>query len=587
VPGDNGEEQIAGWDLSRSRRWIGVLTSVVVGFGLVTSPAASNEPSPKDVAIGSENDASGPGQAYIVTLGDSARVGEVVPSSAVLDNLTGPVFRGAVVQLTAEQAAALRERPGVVAVEKDRRITAIGNDVTPSAAASAWGLDRTDQKSLPLDGGYNPPASGAGVHVYVIDSGLNANSEFTGRVGPGAFHKAIATDTSDCHGHGTHVAGTVGSSKYGMAPAVVIHPVRVLDCSNSGLQSYMIEAANWVAQNAPARSVVNLSLEGPVNAGLNTAVKGLVDRGLAVTVAAGNGSKDACTVSPASAPSVITVGALDWTDTETNFTNHGTCLDMYAPGKGITSTNHLGGAGVTMDGTSMAAPHVAGAAALYWELYPHLSGQQVQKALVSHATTGRITFPWGQSGSPDRNLNAQFGIPSAPLAVSASRRDGAATVSWQPPANNGGDWISGYTVITSTGRPGCAATGTSCLVTGLANGTPVQFAVTAQSPGGSSLSSAWSAAVVPIGSPSGPRKVKVKVGHGKAKVKWAKPAFNGGSRVARYTVSASPGNRKCRTSGTSCVVKGLKRGKKYRFTVVARNAVASSSGTTSRKVRIK
>lgn len=237
---------------------------------------------------------------------------------------------------------------------------------------------------------------------------------------------------SDCNGHGTHVAGTVASSRYGMAPGVIVHPVRVLACDGTGAASYTIAGVNWVAANAPAMSVVNLSLGGPATTAVNTAVAGLVAQGLVVVVAAGNEAQDACVVSPASEPSVLTVGAVDQYDSEANFRNWGSCLDLYAPGVQIVSTSHTGGSGVAKDGTSMASPHVAGAAALYWEMHPEAPGTVVDDAVLAQATTGQVYFPWGQSGSPDRMLNVQFAPttpPSAPNAVTATAHNSAATVS--------------------------------------------------------------------------------------------------------------------------------------------------------------
>jgi len=576
--------------MSAVLRWTGSMAAVAVALGAITlgSPAAAEQP-PPDVPFGQTYDASGPGQAYVVTLDDTTRVRDVVPAGVVLENLTGPAFRGAVVQLTGAEANTLSEQPGVVAVEKDAVMT-IDNDAQPAAVAGTWGLDRTDQRTLPLNGDYSPPANGAGVHAYIIDSGLNANSEFAGRVGNGAYHPDVGTDTSDCNGHGTHVTGTIGSSTYGMAPGVIVHPVRVFDCSGSGMTSITIQGINWVAANAPARSVVNLSLGGGYSTASNTAVAGLVARGLAVIVAAGNDGAYACNYSPASEPSVLTVGATDSDDWEADFSNYGSCLDLYAPGVDILSTNYLGGSGLLKDGTSMAAPHVAGAAAIYWELHPEASGAGVQDAVISQATTGEIYFPYGPGGSPDRLLNVQWPpttVPGAPGGVTASAQNGQATVTWTPPSSDGGTPITNYTVVTSTGQPGCdAGLSTSCLVQGLSNGTPYQFAVVAQNGRGASAPSAWSATVVPAGPPDAPWNVKVLARKGKAKVSWKAPGFNGGAPISRYTVTASSG-RSCSTSGLSCTVKRLKHRKKVRFTVVASNAVGTGPGAATRKVRIK
>jgi subtilisin family serine protease len=292
------------------------------------------------------------------------------------------VLRGFVVKADDKALAALLADPRVAYVEQD----GIAMPGTIQTGAT-WGIDRIDRRLLPLDTWYTYDTTGAGVHAYVIDTGLNVtHNEFTGRVGAGADF--IGGGVNDCNGHGTHVAGTLGGTTYGIAKAVTIHPVRVFGCSGGSPWSTIIAGMNWVAANHVAPAVVNMSLGGGGNTSADAAAANLVTaHGLTVVVAAGNSNADACGFSPARQPLMITVGATDANDARSIWpfgqaSNWGTCLDWFAPGTAITSA-WIGSntATNTINGTSMAAPHVAGAAARYLQTYPAATPAAVRAGL--------------------------------------------------------------------------------------------------------------------------------------------------------------------------------------------------------------
>ncbi len=286
------------------------------------------------------------------------------------------VLRGFVVKADANALAALLADPRVAYVEQDG-IATLGTIQT----GATWGLDRIDRRLLQLDGWYTYDTTGAGVNAYVIDSGLNVmHTEFTGRVGAGADF--IGTGVNDCSGHGTHVAGTIGGRTYGIAKNVTIHPVRVFGCGSSTPLSTVIAGINWVAANRILPAVVNMSLGSGASASVDTAALSLHNGGATVVIAAGNNNADACGFSPARVPALITVGSTTSTDTRSSFSNWGTCLDWFAPGSSITSA-WIGSdtATYTTSGTSMAAPHVAGAAARYLETHQTASPAAVRAAL--------------------------------------------------------------------------------------------------------------------------------------------------------------------------------------------------------------
>jgi subtilisin family serine protease len=300
------------------------------------------------------------------------------------------------------------------------------SNCTPDAQTTVtWGLDRIDQRNLPLSTTYACAGDGTGVNAYIVDTGIYANDDFSARLRTGTSTVPDSGSTVDCNGHGTHVAGTVGGTKYGVAKNVNLYPVRVLDCSGSGYTSSVVSGLNWVADNAVRPAVVNMSLGGGTSKSLDDAVAALVTAGITVVVAAGNDNSDAANFSPAREPSAITVGSTTSTDARSSFSNYGSVVDIFAPGSSITSA-WIGSATATntISGTSMAAPHVAGAAAVYLGLNTGATPAQVVAALTNAATPNIVGSPG--SGSPNLLLYARS-FSAAPAIDSVAPVSGAST----------------------------------------------------------------------------------------------------------------------------------------------------------------
>jgi subtilisin family serine protease len=330
---------------------------------------------------------------------------------------------GFTAQLSSSQAARLRRDHRIRSVERDTPV-----HISTTQSGAPWGLDRIDQRYLPLSTTYQYAASGAGVKAYVVDTGIrSSHTDFAGRVSTGAYVDfGDGTKTSDCNGHGTHVSGTLGGTTYGVAKGVTIVPVKALDCTGSGFTSGIISALNWVIADhlTGQPAVLNMSLEAAANAPLDAAVEAVVADGVTVVVAAGNAASNSCATSPARVPSALTVGASDANDANASFTNYGSCNDLFAPGVSVPSDWYTSDtASATLSGTSMASPHVAGAAAIWLQTHPSAVPAAVDSALVADATLGVIADSVGQSP------NALLYIPPAPAVCASGLTDSLAW--WQ------------------------------------------------------------------------------------------------------------------------------------------------------------
>ncbi|RAO08504.1 S8 family peptidase [Micromonospora noduli] len=397
--------------LPRRSVLIGVAAATALAVG---TPALAAEPVGVVRAAGG---ATAVPDSYIVVLKDSAvardRVGDTAKRlsgrhGGTVARTYGAALRGFEVTVNASAAARIAADPAVAYVEQNHTVSISGTQANPPS----WGLDRIDQRNRPLDSSYTYPNTASNVHAYIIDTGIRfSHNDFGGRATSG-YDAVDGGSADDCNGHGTHVAGTVGGSAYGVAKGVQLVGVRVLNCSGSGTNAGVIGGVDWVTANAIKPAVANMSLGGGANSSLDNAVRNSIASGVTYGLAAGNDNgANACNTSPARTTEAITVGSTTNTDARSSFSNVGTCLDIFAPGSSITSAWYNSNTATnTISGTSMATPHVVGAAALVASANPSWTPAQVRNQLVANATPNVVSNPG--SGSP--NLLLYVGTGSTP-----------------------------------------------------------------------------------------------------------------------------------------------------------------------------
>ena len=503
---------------------------------------------------------------------------------------------------------------------------------TATAGAVSWGLDRLDARSG-KDGSYTYSTDGTGVKVYVADSGINATHEdLTGRVLPGWSYRTdttallsystslnyeltnpgkgivacadgpthainpalmdgfapVSPDTdvgmTDNDGHGTHVAGIVGGTYSGVAKAVSLVPVRVLDSCGAGTATMVRKGLEWILANHQEgeRAVVNMSIGFDVSAtSIDTAIKNLLAEGVVVVAASGNSARTACNTTPAGTPGTISVGAINSNDAETAWSNFGDCVDIFAPGDSIVSAwpkySSATNTYMSESGTSMAAPHVSGAVARYLQTATVTSATPADawNWLRQNATCNMVSYSTARqllTRTPNRLLavDAPATAPCAPTAVTATVATKSTVVSWAEPASANGSAITGYTATLSPGGQNCTTVALTCEISGLRAGETYAVTVTATNAIGIGAPST-ATQVVPEGIPDTPVEALSVVGNKTVTVSWPSVTSTSSSALT-YVVVASPGSTACITLQTSCLFTGLKNGVKYTFSVTTRTS---------------
>ncbi|QXT62689.1 S8 family serine peptidase [Tessaracoccus palaemonis] len=571
--------------MERASKWLALLSVGALLAGVAATPATA-APATED---------------YVVL---TKKAGFSAQSGASIAQIQGQ-FERETRELTAAQAESLRREDGVLAVLPDITTSWIGSEsLTAQASTStvnSWGLDRIDQRSKSLDKKFNTTTfSGTNTIAVVIDSGVSPSTQFGGRLlqGYGWDYVDGDSDTTDCNGHGTHVAGTIASTGYGVATSASVLPLRVLDCEGNGspesLYLALTDLLTWYQEQPQlaGRVVVNMSLGGYVSvvgedvaAVIESAVADLVRAGMPVVVAAGNDGTSVANTTPARSTVPVVVGATTKTDARASFSNYGRSVDVFAPGEKIVSL-YTEGRIATGSGTSMAAPHVTGTILRSLER-KRASAATVVKRVLSEATTGTVTSLKGSAG----RLVYVPVKPNTPTSVKATRSDSKHTVklTWKAPTTVEGFSVTGYVVERAGKKVKLKSSARSYTWKSLKPGTKTTMSVRAVSARGTGAAKSVTATMLAL--PGKPKSVKATSGSKKDKsvsiiATWKKPT-TGGGKISGYLVTAerkSDGKKKTITVSSSArkaTFKGLKKGKGYVVTVKAKNA--AGKGSSSKK----